>query len=232
MGNKTSKPASRQTSASSTTPMTNDISNPTTPTPLLTNFPEHTPRSTPHGSAHSSASKTASSPMTPATPIFIFPSPLCNTPNEIVVSGFAGDSPSDSRSASLFGPQSSPTLQTGTLDEIQHISQPKPSRPHIRHLSELIDPAMLVDDDAAVRSPSGHMLDRRAYVEREDRPLSMRERQERVRHQVMLQRSQGNLREMALATNASQDDATKRPSTLIVTGSVGKRKKRCTCFGT
>jgi len=45
------------------------------------------------------------------------------------------------------------------------------------------------DDDWAVKSPSGNMLGRKAFQDRDDRPLSMRERQERIRQEVVRKNS-------------------------------------------
>ena len=64
------------------------------------------------------------------------------------------------------------------------ISPPGPIR-NLRKLSELIDPTTIFDDEWAIQSPSGNILGRTAYEIREDRPLSMRERQERIRMEVM-----------------------------------------------
>jgi len=75
-------------------------------------------------------------------------------PREVTVTSFAGDEP-----------------ESG-------ITHPKPARPLIRRYSELLDPTQL--DSLQVRSPSGNMLTGSTYNLREDRPLSVRERQERT----------------------------------------------------
>jgi len=50
----------------------------------------------------------------------------------------------------------------------------------LHHLSYLIDPNEL-DSGWKVRSPSGNLLGKQGYFTRDDRPLSLRERQERIR---------------------------------------------------
>ncbi|KEQ72960.1 hypothetical protein M436DRAFT_64126 [Aureobasidium namibiae CBS 147.97] len=75
-------------------------------------------------------------------------------PREVTVTSFAGDEP-----------------ESG-------MTHPKPARPLIRRYSELLDPTQL--DSLQVRSPSGNMLTGSTYNLREDRPLSVRERQERI----------------------------------------------------
>ncbi|PNS19356.1 Protein argonaute [Sphaceloma murrayae] len=57
-------------------------------------------------------------------------------------------------------------------------------RQHIRQLSELIDPTKLMVDEEYVKSPSGNLLGHADFCAREDRPLSLRERQERIRQQL------------------------------------------------
>ncbi|KAF2225687.1 hypothetical protein BDZ85DRAFT_69874 [Elsinoe ampelina] len=57
-------------------------------------------------------------------------------------------------------------------------------RQHVRQLSELIDPTKLCVDDDYVKSPSGNLLGHADFCAREDRPLSLRERQERIRQQM------------------------------------------------
>ena len=58
------------------------------------------------------------------------------------------------------------------------ITHPKPARPLIRRYSELLDPTQL--ESQQVRSSSGNMFTGSTYNLREDRPLSVRERQERI----------------------------------------------------
>lgn len=62
------------------------------------------------------------------------------------------------------------------------ISPPAPPKV-VRRISELIDPETIVDTDDYVKSPSGNFLGRADFSAREDRPLSLRERQERIRQQ-------------------------------------------------
>ena len=50
----------------------------------------------------------------------------------------------------------------------------------LHHLSYLIDPNEL-DSGWKVRSPSGNLLGKQGYFTRDDRPLSLRERHERIR---------------------------------------------------
>lgn len=58
------------------------------------------------------------------------------------------------------------------------VSRPRPTRERIA-LSRLIDPEDLAED-SIVRSPSGGLLTRQEYFQRGDRPLSLRERQQRI----------------------------------------------------
>jgi len=62
----------------------------------------------------------------------------------------------------------------------QSAKQPR----EVHHLSYLIDPEDLDEDLGSgwkVRSPSGNLLGKTGYVCRDDRPLSLRERQERIK---------------------------------------------------
>jgi len=48
-------------------------------------------------------------------------------------------------------------------------------------MSTLIDPADLISEsDWSIKSPSGNLLGPQGYINHPDRPLSMRERQQRV----------------------------------------------------
>lgn len=110
-----------------------------------------------------------------------------------------------------------------TDDEIQSgITHPKPARPLIRRYSELIDPAQL--DNLQVRSPSGNMLTGSRYNLRDDRPLSVRERQERIRQHIMQKKEEQKM---------AQGDGHKRASakTTVKKASTGRNKKRKTRFG-
>ncbi|KAH0347959.1 hypothetical protein KCU83_g6598, partial [Aureobasidium melanogenum] len=113
-----------------------------------------------------------------------------------------------------------------TDDEIgSGITHPKPARPLIRRYSELIDPAQL--DNLQVRSPSGNMLTGSRYNLRDDRPLSVRERQERIRQQIMQKKQE---QEMAQGNGRKRDSA-KITVKKTSTGRNKKRKTRLGCFG-
>lgn len=71
------------------------------------------------------------------------------------------------------------------------ITSPAPP-PRLRRLSELIDPTSLQAYNHVVKSPSGNVLGRKSFVARDDRPLSLRERQERVRLGVSRQGSEAH----------------------------------------
>ena len=58
-----------------------------------------------------------------------------------------------------------------------------PAPPHLRRLSELIDPHDL-SIDSHVRSPSGNLLGPAQFMAHPDRPRSIRERQEKIRDRV------------------------------------------------
>lgn len=51
----------------------------------------------------------------------------------------------------------------------------------VRRISELIDPNILAQTEAVVQSPSGNLLSHADFASRHDRPLSLRERQEKIR---------------------------------------------------
>ena len=59
---------------------------------------------------------------------------------------------------------------------------PSKQQREVHHLSYLIDPEDL-DEDLGwkVRSPSGNLLGKTGYFCRDDRPLSLRERQQRIK---------------------------------------------------
>lgn len=108
------------------------------------------------------------------------------------------------------------------LGEDGGISRPTNARPNLRRLSELIDPVELAnDDEKTIRSPSGNMLGRRSFEERYDRVLSIRERQERIMQQVMLQTSQAGLNEESV-----------NPDPEKVQAHAAKKKRGCcACLG-
>jgi len=122
-------------------------------------------------------------------------------PREVTVTSFAGDEP-----------------ESG-------ITHPKPARPLIRRYSELLDPTQL--ESLQVRSPSGNMLTGSTYNLREDRPLSVRERQERIeqakekvkKEQEMVR---GNRRKKDSAKASAKTSGRKRSK---------KRGARLGCFG-
>lgn len=116
------------------------------------------------------------------------------------------------------------TVETFAGEE--SISEPKPARPHIRHLSELIDPALLAEDSKAIRSPSGNYLDRNSFFQREDRPLSLRERQERVRQGIRSQSAGNTPTPSPLGASFSLSDAPKMQEVVNK-----KRSLLCACFG-
>lgn len=130
---------------------------------------------------------------------------------------------------------SSPSLPTFScnIDDCE-ITTPAPP-PRLRKLSELIDPTLLFSEDAVVRSPSGNVLGRRSFSEREDRPLSLRERQERIRQGLSGQQisaAQGP------ATEAYDNIATNRQGVASTKQSAGagngcaqeRRRSCCLCF--
>jgi len=63
-------------------------------------------------------------------------------------------------------------------------TNPSKQQREVHHLSYLIDPEDLDEDVGSgwkVRSPSGNLLGKTGYFCRDDRPLSLRERQERIK---------------------------------------------------
>ena len=118
-----------------------------------------------------------------------------STPGGEIVTTSSGECPLASRFR-----QSSGRGQPG-VDEISAISHPTPARPKIMRLSELIDPLDMAEDiEMAVRSPSGNLLCRRNFEDRDDRPLSMRERQENIRENVARVRALEMAREEQIKT--------------------------------
>ncbi|KAI5272705.1 hypothetical protein E4T47_04005 [Aureobasidium subglaciale] len=124
-----------------------------------------------------------------------------NGVSEVVVTSFAGDEP-----------------ESG-------ITRPSPARPLIRRYSELIDPTQL--DNQQVRSPSGNLLSGSSYNLRGDRPLSVRERQERIRQQMSQKR-----RELEMADDGRRRRNSARSSVgSASTAKLGKRRRYLGCFG-
>ncbi|KAF2156618.1 hypothetical protein K461DRAFT_1427 [Myriangium duriaei CBS 260.36] len=68
------------------------------------------------------------------------------------------------------------------------ITTPAPP-PLTRDLTELIDPQRLPGQGNVVQSPSGNLLSREEFMNRADRPISMQERQNNIRHDVQSGRS-------------------------------------------
>ena len=124
-------------------------------------------------------------------------------PREVTVTSFAGDEP-----------------ESG-------ITHPRPARPLIRRYSELLDPTQL--DSLQVRSPSGNILTGSTYNLREDRPLSVRERQERIeqaKEKVKKEQemARGNRRKKDSAKTSAKTSGRKRKASK-------KRGARLGCFG-
>ena len=61
------------------------------------------------------------------------------------------------------------------------ISSPLQKRSEITHLSALIDPIELAKSGSMARSPSGNLLGSLGLLDRSDRPLCVRERQDSIR---------------------------------------------------
>ncbi|GAB7345676.1 hypothetical protein MBLNU457_3959t1 [Dothideomycetes sp. NU457] len=132
-----------------------------------------------HDSVPSSSSFDSDPPKTPTTPL----QPYNGVPRSwgaAHLPTYSTDS-NNRRISSIISPYTpAHPLRVGDPG----ISPPGPAK-NLRKLSELIDPTTIFDDEWAVQSPSGNILGRSAYEIREDRPLSMRERQERIRMEVM-----------------------------------------------
>lgn len=122
-----------------------------------------------------------------------------------------------------FDETTSETLIDGEVES--GITHPKPARPLIRRYSELIDPAQL--ESLQVRSPSGNMLTGSRYNLRDDRPLSVRERQERIRQQIMQKKQEQEMAE----GNGHKRDSAKVTVKEASTGKNKKHKARFGCFG-
>lgn len=95
-----------------------------------------------------------------------------------------GSSPRRTSSESSSSPfqfkrTSDQSRSTSSTTNISEVSKPALPR-QITHLSNLIDPADLVEG-WKVRSPSGNLLGPGEFINHPERPLSLRERQERVK---------------------------------------------------
>jgi hypothetical protein len=114
------------------------------------------------------------------------------------------------------------TVTSFAGDELESdITRPTPARPLLRRYSELLDPTQL--DNQQVRSPSGHMLTGSTYNLRGDRPLSVRERQERIRQQMMQKKEEQDM---------PGGNGCKKGSAKISVKSVSKKRSACLgCFG-
>jgi len=177
-----------------------------------------------HQSASSSSSSDSDLPKTPTTPS----EPYNGVPRSW---GAAHLPPYSTRSRihRIF-PVISPATPVHPLHEGDSgISPPGPIR-NLRKLSELIDPTTIFDDEWAIQSPSGNILGRTAYEIRDDRPLSMRERQERIRMEVMRKDSYA-LRGMQTIPEAAVLD--KGQSMIAGPEDDGKKRRSvrgCLCF--
>lgn len=86
-------------------------------------------------------------------------------------------STSTSSEARLAGYWPEKSLHETTTE--RRVTEPSPPR-EITHLSSIIDPKE-ISGDWTIRSPSGNLLGLGGYMNHPARPLSMRERQEKVR---------------------------------------------------
>ncbi|KAI9719909.1 MAG: hypothetical protein M1828_006039 [Chrysothrix sp. TS-e1954] len=82
-----------------------------------------------------------------------------------------------SSTSASSAPTSVPDSPTSPIPEV---SNPAP-RNEITHLSALIDPVELARSGSMARSPSGNLLSSVGLLDRRDRPLCVRERQESIR---------------------------------------------------
>lgn len=73
-------------------------------------------------------------------------------------------------------------------------------------MSVLLDPNDLVVSNSTVRSPSGNELGRNAYLTHPDRPLCIRERQEKVKAEVEAAIRNANRRRVREAAEAIKED--------------------------
>lgn len=75
------------------------------------------------------------------------------------------------------------------------VTRPAPPR-RLATISTLIDPADLISEsDWSIKSPSGNLLNSQGYLNHPDRPLSMRERQQRVLAGMEKARKEREIRE-------------------------------------
>jgi hypothetical protein len=124
--------------------------------------------------------------------------------NEVIVTAFAGDESDESK-----------------VD----ITCPTPARPLIRRYSELWDPAQL--EAQQIRSPSGNLLSGSNYALRSDRPLSVRERQERIRQRMEQQRNEAE----SASVKESKRNSAKSSLGSSSTKRIKKSKAFLGCFG-
>lgn len=76
------------------------------------------------------------------------------------------------------------------------VTRPSPPR-RLTAMSTLLDPADLMSEaDWSIKSPSGNLLGPKGYLSHPDRPLSMRERQQRVLDGMERARKERELREV------------------------------------
>ncbi|GAB7357844.1 hypothetical protein MBLNU230_g0015t1 [Neophaeotheca triangularis] len=79
----------------------------------------------------------------------------------------------------------SPAITISPAHGHSNVTRPPPP-PRLTRLSEIIDPATL-NPSSHVRTPSGDLLGREAYVARPDRPRTIAERQQAIRERCLVQ---------------------------------------------
>jgi len=131
--------------------------------------------------------------------------------------------PSDAQHPLTTVTSATPTVNT-IIETLQPPS-PEITRPALRReitrLSALIDPVDLMraevdsitrrptinatgDRSTLVQSPSGHLLEPHEYLEHPDRPLTIRERQDRIRGRLMSAMSVANMADEQTAEGQSE----------------------------